>query len=255
MERAYIYARVSSAGQNTGVPGTTSLDFQVHECTQFAERNNLSVIDTYQEIGSARDVSKLSELQSLVNKVVREGTVSVVIFYDVSRFTRDLLGTMDVFRRLTDKGRVVKFVSATDYQNYTTGEWTAHMGGHNSNFINAVLRSRAESDMISQRVRSSIAIRRASGHIIGPAPFGKMKVANPQTGGQKLVNFPEEQKVLKTLHDLRKKGMSYSDIADEMDTRRIRYRGKRPFTANIVRRLIVGNKQTFKMNDMLTALP
>lgn len=254
MERAFIYARVSSAGQNTGVPGTTSLDFQISECTQFAQRNNLSVIDTYQEIGSARDVTRLTELQSLVNKVVREGTVSVVIFYDVSRFTRDLLGTMDIFRRLTDKERTVKFVSATDYHNYTTGQWTAHMGGHNSNFINAILRSRAESDMISQRVRSSIAIRRASGHIIGPAPFGKVKVVNPQTGGHKLVNSPEEQKVIKTLHNLRNKGMTYNEIADEMDTRRIRYRGKRPFTANIVRRLVAGNKQTFKMNDMLSAL-
>src|SRR5208282_5599564 len=100
---AIIYCRVSSPGQDSG-PGHVSLDNQEQSCVEFCKNNKLEILEIVREISSAKDISK----QKALNRIARQilpGTV--LIFYNINRFSRNIMQALTLINKIQAKGAEV----------------------------------------------------------------------------------------------------------------------------------------------------
>lgn len=94
MERAVIYARFSSHNQRE-----ESIDAQLRECRQYAERNGFEIVGEYCD----RAVTGRTENRDSLNQMIREaakGHWNAVLVYKLDRLSRDRYGFADIRRRL-----------------------------------------------------------------------------------------------------------------------------------------------------------
>ena len=98
MATAVIYARVSSVGDRQ------STSRQVSDLTEYAIRNNLEVVEVYEEhISGAKRNQERAVLTECINHAVTNG-VDVVLFSELSRCGRAVWEVLDTIRTLKDNG-------------------------------------------------------------------------------------------------------------------------------------------------------
>ena len=98
MNRAVIYARVSSTGERQ------STSRQVADLTEYATRNNLEVVEVYEEhISGAKRNEERAVLTECIDYAVTNG-VEVVLFSELSRCGRAVWEVLDTIRTLKDNG-------------------------------------------------------------------------------------------------------------------------------------------------------
>ena len=98
MATAVIYARVSSMGDRQ------STSRQVSDLTEYATRNNLEVVEVYEEhISGAKRNEERAVLCECLNYAVANG-VDVVLFSELSRCGRAVWEVLDTIRTLKDNG-------------------------------------------------------------------------------------------------------------------------------------------------------
>lgn len=261
--KAFVYTRVSTPKQGQYLAGHTSLETQRRECEEWLkEKYPEAEVVCYKDTHSARDTSKLPNLNVMLRKV-KKG--DMVLFYNVSRFARNLGQALNILCKLDQKG--VKWVFVND--GLESDKLTAakrhqlNIGLSNSQF---------ESDQLSERVRKAFEYKRKIGSELGRAPFGYK--AEFDNGVRKFVKDEMEQQILryikkevtsyatfdmdnmsKALSDLsddeeeknnkeknkekkkkKKKTVAYDNIASKMNKKKWTYRGKL-FTENIVKSL------------------
>ena len=98
MATAVIYARVSSTGERQ------STSRQVADLTEYATRNNLEVVEVYEEhISGAKRNEERAVLTECINYAVGN-KVDVVLFAELSRCGRAVWEVLDTIRTLKDNG-------------------------------------------------------------------------------------------------------------------------------------------------------
>ena len=98
MNRAVIYARVSSTGERQ------STSRQVADLTDYAIRNGLEIVGVYEEhISGAKRNEERAVLTECINYVVNH-RVDVVLFSELSRCGRAVWEVLDTIRTLKDNG-------------------------------------------------------------------------------------------------------------------------------------------------------
>ena len=98
MATAVIYARVSSTGERQ------STSRQVADLTEYATRNNLEVVEVYEEhISGAKRNEERAVLCECLNYAVTNN-VDVVLFSELSRCGRAVWEVLDTIRTLKDNG-------------------------------------------------------------------------------------------------------------------------------------------------------
>ena len=98
MKAAVIYARVSSTGERQ------STSRQVADLTDYAIRNNLEVVEVYEEhISGAKRNEERAVLTECIDYAVTNG-VEVVLFSELSRCGRAVWEVLDTIRTLKDNG-------------------------------------------------------------------------------------------------------------------------------------------------------
>ena len=96
--KAVIYARVSSTGERQ------STSRQVADLTEYATRNNLEVVEVYEEhISGAKRNEERAVLTECINYAVGN-KVDVVLFSELSRCGRAVWEVLDTIRTLKDNG-------------------------------------------------------------------------------------------------------------------------------------------------------
>ena len=96
--KAVIYARVSSTGERQ------STSRQVADLTEYATRNNLEVIEVYEEhISGAKRNEERAVLTVCINYAVGN-KVDVVLFSELSRCGRAVWEVLDTIRTLKENG-------------------------------------------------------------------------------------------------------------------------------------------------------
>ena len=96
--KAVIYARVSSTGERQ------STSRQVADLTEYATRNNLEVVEVYEEhISGAKRNEERAVLCECLNYAV-SNNVDVVLFSELSRCGRAVWEVLDTIRTLKDNG-------------------------------------------------------------------------------------------------------------------------------------------------------
>lgn len=106
MKTAVIYARYSSDSQTE-----QSIEGQIRVCKQFAEKNDLLVVDSYIDRATTGTNDNRAAFQQML-KDSKQRQWSAVIVYKLDRFARNKYESVVNRKKLTDNG--VELVSAME---------------------------------------------------------------------------------------------------------------------------------------------
>src|ERR1700723_3318789 len=98
MKKGIIYVRVSSADQTHG----TSLDNQERACLEYAQKNEIEVVQRFIEKGESATAANRTEfLKALDFCHKHKGQIQFFIFWKIDRFARNTTDHFAVRARLT----------------------------------------------------------------------------------------------------------------------------------------------------------
>lgn len=236
---AHIYVRVSSEGQ-INLPGHCSLDVQERACREYCESQGLTVRRVWSEVYSARDMDKMKVLKNMIRNLQYGDTI---VFYNITRFSRNTYQGLKLIHDLMNKKRV---------QVYSVAEKCSYDGTAEKHLFRTTLSAAEnESEMISDRVRGAIAYLRSIGSELGNPPYGKMAYRE-RNGVRKFKEHPDEMRVIDTILQKHYDGVSCSSIADFLNENRIRKR-HREWTASMVE-YIIDQHAMLRNRSMLRAI-
>jgi site-specific DNA recombinase len=222
------YLRVSTSEQGNG------LDVQRAAILAWAKRENVTIVDWREEIvsGAADNDDRPMMLEAIALCGMHK--VSFLVMHKVDRFSRDILqGTLATVM-LKREGTALAFVEG---------------GGSGDDPASKAMRgmllvfAEYERAMIEARTRATVAIKRAKGEAVGPAPFGMRAVdgARLTLKGepvQVLVPDSGEQATIARILALHNEGLSYRDIASDLEAEGVKGRGGSPLHYIVIGRII-----------------
>lgn len=106
MMKAVIYARYSSDNQRE-----ESIEGQIRECTEYAVRNDITVIGSYVDRALSAKTADRPEFQRMI-KDSDKGLFNVVLVWKLDRFSRDRYDSAHYKRILKKNG--VRVISAKE---------------------------------------------------------------------------------------------------------------------------------------------
>jgi DNA invertase Pin-like site-specific DNA recombinase len=199
---AIIYCRVSTKGQSNINQGHVSLDAQESACINYAKQHGYEVTDVIKEVQSARKMNKMYNLMKAINN---KDNVAI-IFHNISRFSRNTTDALKLYPMINQKN--IKLISVTDNIDTDTAS-----GKHV--FRTLLSNAQYESDLISERVRTSLAYKRTIGSYIGNPEYGSMITKRGNI--RRKVQNPYEQNVILFIIALRKGLLNTTGLCSLMD--------------------------------------
>ena len=169
-KKAFVYVRVSTKGQLDGA----SLDVQEDACRNFAEHQlNADVVGFYKEEGeSAKTANRTMLTRLFADAQKRKGEIDYVVFYDMTRASRDIKSYVEVMKAQFNKlGIEVRSVCEPAIDNSPMGR-----------FMETVMVAQAQLDneVRGLKVHDSMGERAAQGYWTTQPPIGfKIKVVMP----------------------------------------------------------------------------
>ena len=184
--RAYIYCRTSKRNADREV----SLYDQEKFCLEFARKNKINIIGVFKDNGvSAKDMKNQRALNFVCNRL-KKG--ELILFYDVSRFSRSTVQAVNRLQHLQEN------VGALAHSCHDGLTWN-HVAQNRHNFRQNLSNAQLHSEVISEKVKSAIEFRRDRGDHIGRVPYGyKTELVN---NCRKLVINQDEQVVINKIID------------------------------------------------------
>ena len=220
--KAILYVRVSTMKQvNEG----DSIDNQTARLKQYASLHGFSDIEVIADEGLSGKTIEREGLQNVMHAVRTHGTDAVIV-YSLSRFARNTIATLEAIEVMNKNG--VAFHSLTEQL-----DTTSPIGRFFLTTIAAL--AQLEREQIGERTRSVMQFKKAQGERVGQIPFGSM--LDTTTG--KLVDDVNEQAALALVHELHERGLSYTRIASELESRNMMNKaGRSHWTKQQIHRII-----------------
>ncbi len=197
--KAVIYTRVSSYEQLNN----TSLEIQQRECRTFCLRHGLEIVEefggTYE---SAKSDDERKEFKAMIQFLNRSRTVTDVVVYDLSRFSRTGGPAVATIDRLKEKGIDVHAVTQPADTDTAAGKMMQSMSLIYSHIDNQMRREKSVAGMIA---------RLRKGFYCGTAPHGYL---NTKVDGEKtIVPDPNCAKLIKLIFRLKaEQGLTNEEI-------------------------------------------
>lgn len=219
--RAFSYLRTSGKGQvgNDGFPR------QRDAVNRYAAANRMAIAQEFSDEGVSGTTDALDRpgLTDLLVALKSNG-VRTVIVENATRLARDLMISEILLAEFRKLG--VKVISADGGIDLTLGN-----DDPSGKLIRQILGAVAEWEKCAlvQKLRASrLRIRRAGGRCEGKKPYG---------------HTPEEAKVVATILEHRKSGLSYAAIADQLNAGGVKSRSGRKWHPTQVQRVIARSNQ------------
>jgi len=197
------YVRVSTREQATlGL----SLDMQKQKITSYCEINGWVLVEIIADEGiSAKDLDHRPKLKRVIDDLLA-GRADGLVFWSLDRVfrnTKDAINTSDIFNK---NGKALVSVSEKIDTTSPMGEFF---------FSLSASLGQLERRLTSERVKVCIERKKAQGEHLGEVPFG-------YTSDGKFLKYDmDQQKVIATVRDLSGQGMSYRNIAKELNSQQI----------------------------------
>ena len=197
IRNAMSYCRLSVSTNK--VADENNLEKQYKICKEYAEKNNLYLEDSFEEVRSSYNKGNKKSLNELENS---DGDICVS---SVDRLTRDSFQGIKFLINCREKKIKIHFINDNiildPFNNYTeySKKW-------NKLLLNLVLSS-IESDTKSDKQIASVKFRRnkyKGQYEFGRVPFGK-KIARTKDGNRIFKPFNKEQNVIELIKLLRDK--------------------------------------------------
>jgi DNA invertase Pin-like site-specific DNA recombinase len=220
-KRSHYYCRVSSKKQSKYNEGHTSLQVQKEKSLQFIKDNNMTTGIYVEEVFSAKNMNKLKGLKYLCDISVKG---DIILIYDISRFSRNIVDSLNLLEELNSKGVSVHSISDNlNYSNIST----------RNQFRIELCAANYLSEMVSQKVKASIEFRRARGDHIGNPLFGFATVLEEKTHIRTKVYNKTEMDIIDIISKNKEKKVE--DILELLKSLKIKFRNKEPFISGIKR--------------------
>jgi DNA invertase Pin-like site-specific DNA recombinase len=275
---AIIYCRVSTTIQRDE---GQSIEFQIKECERWAQRNDLKIRGIYKDEAKTgtktedkpkyyddqklnplnpenykkgvndlefKDELKLSKIEGISHrpefkmalKKCNEG--DIFICYSLTRLARNLDLSLKVYSYLKEKK--VFLYAVKDSLDSRNRQSKLH-------FQMLSMFSELEADLIKDRVKSGMEMKKEKGEVIGRPSYGWMLSDGKQSD---LIPNPKEQEVIQLMRDLREtrdsdgKQMKFLHIAKELNKRGLKTKEGKEWTHIQVIRILNGkcNPKTTK---------
>lgn len=219
--KAVFYIRCSTEGQATeGV----SLEAQTAKLNAWAALHDADVIGRFEDSGISGTRDDRPGLAAAMKVACHEGAALVV--YSLSRLSRSTANTIALADALGRNG--ADLVSLTEQIDTSTaaGRMVFRMLATLAEF---------ERDLIAERTRNALAVKRANRERTGGVPFGFDLASN----GIDLIPNAGQQEALSLITELRNAGLSLRHIADELTVRQIpTAKGKSKWTHTTIARIV-----------------
>lgn len=220
MKTAVIYARYSSERQTE-----QSIEGQLRVCNEYAEHNDIVVVDTYID----RAMTGTNDNRAAFQQMLKDSDKKVwdyVIVYKLDRFSRDKYET--AIHRHTLKTNGVKLVSAKENIPDTPEGIILEslLEGMNQYY----------SAELSQKVKRGMRESRNKGNFTGGYVLFGYRVEN-----KKLLIHEDEAQIVRQIFDECAAGILVKSILDELREKGIMNRGK-PFARNTLYHLLANEK-------------
>jgi DNA invertase Pin-like site-specific DNA recombinase len=164
--KVVVYLRVSSKGQDQPEYGRDGLQTQLHSVLDFCMRFGIVILETFSEVGSARNPANLQMQNKMIKKVSGpKNKNTCILVYSVSRFARNKNQGMQMLESLHANNSYVFSVSE-------------NVSSHDAKFTDLLTQAQQHSDQLSTVVRDSIERRRKQGQFIGSVPYGFKRDGN-----------------------------------------------------------------------------
>ena len=201
--KAVLYIRCSTEGQ--AVDGV-SLEAQLAKLNAWAALHDATIISTHTDAGISGTREDRPGLAAAVADACRER--AALVAYSISRLSRSTSHTIALADTLARSG--ADLVSLTEQIDTTTaaGRMVFRLMGSLAEF---------ERDLIAERTRSALALKKSRNERTGAVPFGYDLADN----GIDLVPNATQQEALALIAELRAAGLSLRDIAQALTDRNI----------------------------------
>ena len=170
MSQVYIYTRVSSKAQSK--IDNVSLQMQFAKCIDYVGKHfPHRAMSSYEDICSARYMQNQTNLRAMIDRAL-QNPGSVIVVYNVSRFSRDSSSAINTLYLLAQNNNQVH--SATESIVYPINR---------NSFRTKLVEANEESDVISERVTAATSYIKARGGHVGPTPYGYTTIRSPPEEG------------------------------------------------------------------------
>lgn len=224
-----IYCRISCKNDNG-----QSLDIQEQLCRTYCKDNNISIDKVCREIGSARIYKNMPLLKKIINSI---SSNEILLIADMTRFMRNLNDATSALDKLLKKEVTVISVGDNLVYNILSNKDVKYNVRHLLN------QAEFESDLISERIRRSIAYRKKRGGSFGRVPFGSTTISD--RGIKKHKPYDKEQKIIRIIENMIDSGTNTADIATHLNKKKLLYRTKKWNNKNV---RYVYNRDNVKVN-------
>lgn len=229
MKTAVIYARYSSSNQTE-----QSIEGQLRVCHEFAERENILILDTYIDRAMTGTNDNRADFQRMI-KDSSKREWNYVIVYKLDRFSRDKYGTAVHKKTLKDNG--VKLLSATECIPDTP----------EGIIMESLIEGMGQyySEELSQKVRRGMNETRQKGNFTGGHLLYGYSVEN-----KKVIIDEEKAEIVRYIFEQYSIGVYVEDIIADLTAKGIYNRGK-PFARNTVYKMLKNEKYSgiYKLGD------
>lgn len=226
--RVVAYVRVSTTEQ---VDHGQGLDIQRKTIRAWARTNNARVVAWFSDEGvsGSNGIEGRDGLAEAL-EALRNRQADGLVVPKLDRLARSLTVQEGTLAKVWDLGCSVY---ATDLGEVPKDDPSDPMRTALRQMVGVF--AELERGMIAARMRAGIRNKAADGGYVGGQPaYGY--AADPKT--HELVEHPDEQATLNIMRSLRKRGLSYRAIADELDTRRLPPRKGDRWQAMTVKRIL-----------------
>ena len=159
---AAIYARYSSSAQNDA-----SIEQQVAECTQYARKNNLNVVTTFEDRAMSGRSDNRPGFQRMIRAAER-GEFQVLLTYKSNRIARNMYDALRYENRL-DKAGVKVVYCKEDFGDNAAGRMALRVMMSINEFY---------SDNMAEDIRRGLKDSASKGKVVGAIPYGYKKGAD-----------------------------------------------------------------------------
>ena len=220
MKTAVIYARYSSSNQTE-----QSIEGQLRVCHEFAERENILILDTYIDRAMTGTNDNRADFQRMI-KDSSKREWNYVIVYKLDRFSRDKYATAVHKKTLKDNG--VKLLSATECIPDTP----------EGIIMESLIEGMGQyySEELSQKVRRGMNETRQKGNFTGGHLLYGYSVEN-----KKVIIDEEKAEIVRYIFEQYSVGVYVEDIIAELTAKGVYNRGK-PFARNTVYKMLKNEK-------------
>lgn len=210
--RVYGYCRVSSDEQaEKGV----SLDAQrsrIQAMALLKSDDDAKPVEIIEDAGESAKDLKRPGIKRLI-ALIEARRVDMLIVYKFDRLSRDMRDSL----YLTDllKKHHVELVTIADVTHDLGTAFGRLMSGM------SMLLSEFERGQISERTTNTLQFIKSTNCPVGPPPYGFSAQERPEVNGKRLrmelVPNPEEQHTIRVAREMRQRGDSYREMADQLN--------------------------------------